>query len=91
MQAKQGPHRWWWQKEKVESIQDIKIEEIDNDEIMKDVFKSDDYKQNLKSDTEKLNQNFKNNLEKGFNDILLEKKIIKNLFIEIFLKLQLLF
>ena len=43
---------------------------------MKDVFKSDDYKQNLKSDTEKLNQNFKNNLEKGFNDILLEKKII---------------
>ena len=44
---------------------------------MKDIFKSDDYKdykQNLKSDTEKLNQNFKNNLEKGFNDILLEKK-----------------
>ena len=43
---------------------------------MKDVFKSDDYKQNLKSDTEKLNQNFKNNLAKGSNDILLEKKII---------------
>ena len=63
--------------ENVEPIQDIKIEEIDNDEIMKDVFKSDDYKdykQNLKSDTEKLNQNFKNNLEKVFNNILLEKK-----------------
>ena len=43
---------------------------------MKDVFKSDDYKQNLKSDTEKLNQNFKNNLEKSFNNILVEKKII---------------
>ena len=50
---------------------------------MKDVFKSDDYKQNLKSDTEKLNQNFKNNLEKGFNDILLEKKIIFNQSIEL--------
>jgi len=50
---------------------------------MKDVFKSDDYKQNLKSDKEKLNQNFKNNLEKGFNDILLEKKILFNQSIEL--------
>ena len=69
--------------ENVEPIQDIKIEEINIDEIMKDVFNSDDYKQNLKSDTEKLNQNFKNNLEKGFNDILLEKKIIFNQSIEL--------
>ena len=60
--------------ENVEPIQDIKIEEINIDEIMKDVFKSDDYKQNLKSDTEKLSQNFKNNLEKSINDILVEKK-----------------
>ena len=60
--------------ENVEPIQDIKIEEINIDEIMKDVFNSDDYKQNLKSDNEKLNQNFKNNLEKSFNDILVEKK-----------------
>ena len=61
-------------KDKVEPLQDIKIEEINIDEIMKDVFNSDDYKQNLKSDNEKLNQNFKNNLEKSFNDILVEKK-----------------
>jgi len=61
-------------KEKVEPLQDIKIEEINIDEFMKDVFNSDDYKQNLKSDNEKLNQNFKNNLEKSFNDILVEKK-----------------
>ena len=60
--------------ENVEPIQDIKIEEINIDEIMKDVFNSNDYKQNLKSDTEKLNQNFKNNLEKSINDILVEKK-----------------
>ena len=60
--------------ENVEPIQDIKIEEINIDEIMKDVFNSDDYKQNLKSDTEKLSQNFKNNLEKSINDILVEKK-----------------
>ena len=51
--------------ENVEPIQDIKIEEINIDEIMKDVFNSNDYKQNLKSDTEKLSQNFKNNLEKS--------------------------
>jgi hypothetical protein len=38
------------------------------------VFNSDDYKQNLKSDKEKLSQNFKNNLEKSINDILVEKK-----------------
>ena len=61
-------------KDKVEPLQDIKIEEINIDEIMKDVFNSDDYKQNLKSDNEKLNQNFKNNLEKSFNNILVEKK-----------------
>ena len=60
--------------ENVEPIQDIKIEEINIDEIMKDVFNSDDYKQNLKSDKEKLSQNFKNNLEKSINDILVEKK-----------------
>ena len=60
--------------ENVEPIQDIKIEEINIDEIMKDVFNSNDYKQNLKSDTEKLSQNFKNNLEKSINDILVEKK-----------------
>jgi len=61
-------------KDKVEPLQDIKIEEINIDEFMKDVFNSDDYKQNLKSDNEKLKQNFKNNLEKSFNDILVEKK-----------------
>ena len=61
-------------KDKVEPLQDIKIEEINIDEIMKDVLNSDDYKQNLKSDNEKLNQNFKNNLEKSFDDILVEKK-----------------
>ena len=60
--------------ENVEPIQDIKIEEINIDEIMKDVFNSNDYKQNLKSDKEKLSQNFKNNLEKSINDILVEKK-----------------
>ena len=71
--------------ENVEPIQDIKIEEINIDEIMKDVFNSDDYKQNLKSDKEKLSQNFKNNLEKSINDILVEKKnnINKNIELEL--------
>ena len=71
--------------ENVEPIQDIKIEEINIDEIMKDVFNSDDYKQNLKSDKEKLSQNFKNNLEKSIDDILVEKKnnINKNIELEL--------
>ena len=71
--------------ENVEPIQDIKIEEINIDEIMKDVFNSDDYKQNLKSDKEKLSQNFKNNLEKSIIDILVEKKnnINKNIELEL--------
>jgi len=71
--------------ENVEPIQDIKIEEINIDEIMKDVFNSDNYKQNLKSDKEKLSQNFKNNLEKSINDILVEKKnsIAQNIELEL--------
>ena len=81
--------------ENVEPIQDIKIEEINIDEIMKDVFNSNDYKQNLKSDTEKLSQNFKNNLEKSINDILVEKKnnINKSIDLELsqYLKTKILF
>ena len=60
--------------ENVVPMEEIKIEELNFDEYMKDVFTFEDYKKNLKSDTEKLSQNFKNTLEKSINDILVENK-----------------
>ena len=55
-------------------IEDIKIEQLNFDEFMKDVFTFEEYKKNLKSDTEKISTNFKNTLEKSINDILVENK-----------------
>ena len=66
-------------------IEDIKLEELNFDEYVKDVFTFEDYKKNLKSDTEKFSQNFKNILEKSINDILAENRnnVKKNLDLEL--------
>ena len=57
-----------------EEMKDIKIQEIDVDELMKEVFNFEEYKERVKSVTDKATQNFKTNLEKNFNDILEENK-----------------
>ena len=49
----------------------LKIEEINIDELMKDVFNFEEYKEKMKSDTEEFTKNFKTNLEKNL-DIILE-------------------
>jgi hypothetical protein len=50
----------------------VNIEEINIDELMKDVFNFEEYKEKMKSDKEEFTKNFKTNLENNL-DIILEK------------------
>ena len=66
---------------KHEPKEEIKIQEIDIDDLMKGVFNIEEYKEKMKLDTQKLTQDFQNDLEKNINEILdenqksIEKKI----------------
>ena len=59
-----------------EPLKEIKIEEINIDDLMKDVFNIDEYKEQMNLDTTKFTQDFKNDLEKSINEILEENKKI---------------
>ena len=59
-----------------EPLKEIKIEEINIDDLMKDVFNIDEYKEQMNLDTKKFTQDFKNDLEKSINEILEENKKI---------------
>ena len=51
----------------------IKEDEIDVDDILKDIIDNDEYKEKMKADEINYSKTFKNNLEKTVNDMLKEK------------------
>ena len=67
-------------------IEEIKIQEIDIDDLMKEVFNFEEYKEKMNLNTQKFTQDFQNDLEKNINEILNENQ--KNIENDINLKLS---
>ena len=63
-----------WEEGNVIIFDDFKIEEINVDEIMKDIFDTEKYKQNLEANSENYSNIFKTNLEKNVDIMLIATK-----------------